>query len=82
MTTQTVIQVNQNDLDVFLNKAVERFLKEKYSLVEVYTDVACAIWGVTERTAYNYVKDGKIIPLNQGSSKYRFRLSDVLNLKK
>jgi len=78
MTEHKVIQVEEKDLDGFFERACKKMLLDCFSAREVYTDVVCAILGVTERTIYNYVSDGKMTPLNPGGGKYKFSLADVL----
>jgi hypothetical protein len=78
MPERNVIQLDRNELSDFFDDVVKEMLLREYSAVQVRTSTACDIWGVSQRMAYNYIKDGKIAPINPGSSDFRFRLSDVL----
>jgi len=78
MQQTTLIQVNQSDLEEFFAQKAKDVIVEKYAAVEVGVATVCEIWNVSESTVGRYVKENILPPLNPGSSKYRFRLSDVL----
>jgi len=82
MTTETTYKVSKADLDALLQKASEEILLSRYCSREVSTSTAAEVLGVTTQTVNARVRTGKLLPVNPGSSKYRFRLSDILQIEK
>jgi excisionase family DNA binding protein len=48
---------------------------------EITTPTVAEVLRVSSQTVLNMAKDGRLNPLNAGSSKLRFRLSEVLEYK-
>jgi excisionase family DNA binding protein len=48
---------------------------------EITTPTVAEVLSVSTQTVLNMSKDGRIKPINPGSSKLRFRLSEVLEYK-
>ena len=85
MTTETtykIIQIQQDDLNAFLQKAGEDILLSRYYSRIVTTSTAAEVLGVTTQTINSRVRGGSLRPINPDSSKYRFRLSDIMQLEK
>ena len=80
MKEHKVIQIEQSELDNFLEKTSEKLVLANFRSREVTSSVVCEILGVTAQTIHNYVKSSKLIPVNPGSGKHYFRLSDVLGV--
>lgn len=80
MTQQTIIQLNESDFDNRLKDISKKMLLENCYSRKISTPAVAEILGVTTQTVSLRVRNGKLLPLNPGSSKYWFRLSDVLQL--
>ncbi|MDR0714595.1 MAG: helix-turn-helix domain-containing protein [Bacteroidales bacterium] len=89
MKTKTIIEVDQDELYSAIESIVDSRLSAinedlwyaRFSGERVRSPSACDILKISAQTLSNWVRADKIRPLNIGSSKYEFRLSDILRLR-
>jgi len=78
----TLLQLKEADLDKVLDKKLSQIQKQsafsKFYHKLVSTSVVCEIHDVTNVTVSHWVRDRKLTPVNLGSGKHLFRLSEVL----
>lgn len=86
MTTQTFIQMNEEDLNrvlqTMVNEKEESRTYDRYYSVLVPASWVAKIHSVTYQTVFNYIQRGMIKPVDRisGSENYMFRLSEVLRM--
>jgi hypothetical protein len=79
MEKVTICQFNYDDLRrAFRDEMIEEFYA-KYNDTYISTAFVMELCGVQSKdTITNWIKQGKIYPINRGARTYKFRLSDIL----
>lgn len=82
MGSKIIYEMSKNDLTEALQEIITSEIEERvynrFSNRIVSASVVCEILGITRPTLYEYIKDGRIQPIDSEGKNYKFDLSDIL----
>ena len=80
MTAETTYRIDKKDMDAFMRDYSSEMVLAWLTGNRVSTQTVCDILKVSERTLTNWIRDGRLIVLNEGKRAHEFDFSDVVKL--